>query len=96
MRPSILLEQNRAAIRSIVAAHRARNPRVFGSVLYGEDTEDSDLDLLVDPEDGMSLFDVGAIRWELRALLGITVDVATPQALPERFRQDVLAEAVPV
>lgn len=96
MRPSALLEQHRQAIRQIVAAHRARNPRVFGSVLYGEDTDDSDLDLLVDPEDGMSLFDVGAIRGELRALLGITVDVVTPRALPERFRGEVLAEAEPV
>jgi len=96
MRPSVLLDQHREAIRWIVAAHRARNPRVFGSVLYGEDTDDSDLDLLVDPEDGMTLFDVGAIRSELRELLGITVDVATPHALPEHFRQEVLAEAVPV
>ena len=96
MRPSILLDQHREAIRQIVAAHRARNPRVFGSVLYGEDTEDSDLDLLVDPEDGMSLFDVGAIRWKLRDLLGIEVDVVSPRALPERFRAEVLAEAKPV
>jgi predicted nucleotidyltransferase len=96
MRPSTLLDQHREAIRQIVAAHRASNPRVFGSVLYGEDTEDSDLDLLVEPDDAMTLFDVGAIRAELRDLLGITVDIVTPRALPERFRSQVLAEAVPV
>jgi uncharacterized protein len=76
--------------------HRGSNPRVFGSVLYGEDTEASDLDLLVDPADGMSLFDVGAIRWKLRDLLGISVDVISPRSLPDSFRDEVLATAVPV
>lgn len=49
MRPSIALQTHRAAIRQLVAAHRARNARVFGSVLHGDDTDDSDLDILVDP-----------------------------------------------
>ena len=69
---------------------------MFGSVLYGEDTEDSDLDILVDPAAGMSLFDVGAIRWKLRDLLGVPVDIVTPRALPDSFRAEVLAEAMPV
>ena len=42
------------------------------------------------------LFDIGAIRYELLKLLGVRVDVLTPQALPERLRAKVLAEAVPV
>ena len=96
MKPSALLDQHRAAIRDVVAMHRASNPRVFGSVLYGEDTEASDLELLVDPADGMSLFDVGAIRWKLRDLLGISVDVVSPRSLPDSFRDKVLATAVPV
>jgi uncharacterized protein len=96
MRPSELLAQHRAAIRQIVAAHRAENPRVFGSVAHGEDTEESDLDLLVDPQEKMSLFDLGAIIAELNELLGIRVDVATPRALPERMRERVLRDAIPV
>ena len=43
-----------------------------------------------------TLFDIGAIRYELLKLLGICVDVLTRRALPERFRAKVLAEAVPV
>jgi predicted nucleotidyltransferase len=96
MRPSEALHSHREAIRRVVEQHHAWNARVFGSVLHGEDTEDSDLDLLVDPTPETTLMDIGAIRLELRKLLGIKVDVLTPKALPDRFRDRVLAEAVPV
>jgi predicted nucleotidyltransferase len=95
MRPSERLDLHREAIRAIVAAHRATNPRVFGSVARGEDTEDSDIDILVDPV-GMTLFDLGAILNELTALLGVEVDVLTPNALPDRFRARVLSDAAPI
>ncbi len=73
----------------------ARSPRVFGSVLHGDDTDESDLDLLVDPIDGTtSLISLVRIRRELEALLGVNSDVLTPLALHERFRQEVLREAV--
>lgn len=96
MRPADVLEEHRDAVRRIVAAHRGSNPRVFGSVRYGADTPASDIDLLVEPSAGMTLLDVGAIRHELIQVLGVPVDVVTPNALPEKFRADVLAEAVPV
>jgi predicted nucleotidyltransferase len=96
MKPSELLATHRDAIRQVVAAHRAHNPRVFGSVLHAEDTEASDLDLLIDPTDRTTLFDIGAIMGELKDLLGIHVDVVTPNGLPEEFRDKVLAEAEPV
>ena len=96
MKPSESLRAHRAAIRSIVAAHRASNARVFGSVAKGLDTEDSDLDILVDPAPDTTLFDIGAIRYELRQLLGLTVDLLAPNGLPESFRDAVLAEAAPV
>lgn len=96
MKPSTAFQTHRDAIRRIVEEHRASNPRVFGSVLQGCDTEDSDLDLLIDPTPETTLFDIGAIRHELLELLGVPVDVLTPKALPEKFRATVLAEAVPV
>lgn len=94
MKPSIAFHAHRDAIRRIVEGHGARNPRVFGSVAQGSDTEDSDLDILVDPTPETTLFDIGAIRHELLQLLGVPVDVLTPNALPEKFRDTVLAEAV--
>lgn len=96
MRPSEALAANRDAIRRIVEAHRARNPRVIGSVLHGEDTDASDLDMLVDPTPETTLFDIGAIRDELSRLLDVPVDVVTPNALPDRTRDQILAEAEPV
>ena len=96
LRPSDALRSNRAAIRRVVEAHRARNARVFGSVLNGQDTESSDLDLLIDPTPETTLFDIGAIRHELGKLLDVPADVLTPNALPDKFRALVIAEARPV
>ena len=96
MKPSVVLDSHRDAIRRVVANHRARNARVFGSVVHGCDTEGSDLDILIDPTPETTLFDIGAIRHELLQLLGVPVDVLTPKALPEKFRDAVLAEAVPI
>jgi predicted nucleotidyltransferase len=96
MRPSIALQTHREEIREIALRHRVRNVRVFGSVLHGKDTEDSDLDLLVEPTSETTLFDIGAIQYELKKLLGISVDVLTPGALPDNFKEHVMKEAVPV
>lgn len=96
MKPSLVLASQRDTIRAIVCRHRAANPRVFGSVLHGADTEGSDLDLLVDALPGTTLFDLGGLQVELEALLGVSVDVLTPNDLPARFRARVLAEARPV
>jgi len=96
MKPSQALAAHREAVLRIVETHRACNPRIFGSVVHGEDTEESDLDLLIDPTPDTTLFDIGAIRHELFQLLGVPVDVLTPNALPEKFRDIVLAEAVQV
>jgi len=96
MKPSQALAAHRSEIREIVLAHRADNARVFGSVAKGLDTEDSDLDILVDPTANTTLFDLGAIRYKLRNLLGVQVDILTPDALPDHFRQHVLSEARPI
>ena len=93
MRPSTAVESHRQAIVQIVESHNALNPRVFGSVAHGTDREDSDLDILIDPTSETTLFDIGAIWRELKCLLGIEVDVLTPNALPDSFRNQVLAEA---
>ncbi len=96
MKPSAALEQHRAEVRAAVLRFRAANPRIFGSVLHGTDRDDSDLDLLVDALPGATLFDLGGLQVELEELLGVSVDLLTPEDLPRRIRDRVLAEAAPV
>lgn len=96
MRPSIALSQNRSAARALPMRYRAANLRVFGSTLRGDDHDGSDLDLLVDPLPGATLFDLGGLHTELERLLGVRVDLLTPGDLPPSIRQRVLAEAEPV
>ena len=85
MRPSQALSQHRAAVCLAAARYRVANPRVFGSALHGNDREGSDLDLLVDPLPGTTLFDLGGLQDELQELLGVSVDVLTLLDLPAKF-----------
>ena len=96
MKPSQALALHRREIRELVEKNRARNPRVFGSVLHGRDTETSDLDVLVDPIPGTTLLDLGGLQVMLEEILGVQVDLLTPGDLPERMRVRVLGEAVPI
>ncbi len=96
MRPSIALQTHRDAIREIALRHRVTNVRFFGSALHGDDTEESDLDLLVEPTAETTMFDIAKIQYEVGQLLNITVDVLTPKALPDKFRDRVIREAVAV
>lgn len=96
MKPSTALQNKRDAIRKTASRFAVMNPRIFGSVLHGNDTEGSDLDLLVDALPGTTLFDLGGLQIELEELLGIPVDLLTPGDLPKKFRDQILAEARPV
>jgi predicted nucleotidyltransferase len=96
MKPSIALSKQRDAICATVSRYHTANPRVFGSTLHNTDTETSDLDLLVDALPEATLFDLGGLQIELQELLGVTVDVLTPDDLPAKFRAIVLAEARPI
>ena len=96
MKPSTALNSKRQAIRAAALRFRTTNPRVFGSALHGNDLDNSDLDLLVDPLPGTTLFDLGGLQIELEELLGVPVDLLTPGDLPIKFRDRVLAEASPV
>jgi predicted nucleotidyltransferase len=89
MKPSQALQVHRDTIHQIVQRYHAENPRIFGSVARGNDQDGSDLDILVDPLPGMTLFDVGGIIDELEKLLGVPVDVLTPGALSPAISESV-------
>ncbi len=82
MRPSVALDLKRHAVRDAVSRFRTSNPRVFGSVLRGDDRDGSDLDLLVDALPGATLFDLGGLQVELEELLGVPVDLLIPVEIP--------------
>ncbi len=96
MRPSETLQQHRETIRQLVMQAGMANPRVFGSVVRGEDREDSDLDILVDPAPRTSLLDVVRLQRMIGTLLEVRVDLLTPGDLPPKFRDRVVSEALPL
>lgn len=93
---SQLLQAKHTEILNLSHQFALQNLRIFGSVAKGLDTEQSDLDVLVDPTAKTTLLDLCGFKMELEELLGIKVDVLTPRSLPEAFRQQVLQEAKPL
>lgn len=96
MKPSEALRIHRTRLRELVARHAATRPRVFGSTVHGDDTYGSDLDLLVDPTPETTLLTLAAIQQDAQHLLGVPVDVLTPQSLPAGIRDRILRDAIPV
>lgn len=96
MRPSEALTAHREALRQLVSRHNIVRPRVYGSVLTGADTEESDLDLLVDATESTTLFTLSRIEHEAQELLGVPVSVLTPGFLSVKFRDRVLQQAQPL
>ena len=96
MRPSEYLQKHRDAVLDIAASIGAKNIRIFGSVLHEEDTEGSDVDLLVDVPRGTTFLDMVRLQNAIEAVLGVSVDVLTAEDLPLRIRDQVLQEARPL
>ena len=93
MRPSEALAAHRAELRQLVSRHNLTHPRVFGSVLTGTDTDDSDLDLLVEPAETTTLLTIAGLQIDAEKLLGVRVSILTPNGLPPKFRAKVLQQA---
>lgn len=89
-----LLKFKRPEILHLAQAHGAHNVRIFGSVARGEAHADSDIDFLVEMENGRSLLDLIELSQNLEALLQRKVDVLTDKGLSPYLEQRILAEAV--
>jgi predicted nucleotidyltransferase len=89
----VLVESRREQVMAIAARNHASRVRLFGSAARGEDRPDSDIDLLVDFDQGSSLFDLIRMLRDLEALLGRAVDVVSAGGLKSRDRA-ILAESV--
>ena len=86
----------RDEVLRVAASHGARNVRVFGSVARGEVGPKSDVDFLVEMDEGRSLLDLVGLWQDLENLLGCKVDVVEPEGLHWYIRDQVLQEAVPL
>ena len=86
----------RNKVKELAASHGLSNLRVFGSVARGEETEESDLDLLVDVEPGVGLIGLARAQHELQELLGVRVDLVPASDLKPGVAASVLAEAMPL
>lgn len=88
------LVECRAELLAALRSRGARNIRVFGSVARGDDTEDSDIDLLVDIPDDFSLLDLGSLSRAAEQILGEKVDVVPARGLTGGMRSSALADVV--
>ncbi|MFE5670940.1 nucleotidyltransferase domain-containing protein [Agromyces sp. NPDC056523] len=93
--PSLeVLRRRKPLIERLARANRIGSVRVFGSVARGDDTAESDIDLLVDPEADASLFDLAQFALDLESLLDRPVDVVSRRSLDPHRDRAVLDEAV--
>lgn len=91
-----IIRGHRDEILRIAARHGAGNVRVFGSVARGDDTSESDVDLLIDVTGDTSPWFPGSLVADLEQLLGRRVQVVIRRSLSHLIRDAVLSEAVPL
>jgi len=72
--------------------HGVRKAGLFGSIVRGEATETSDIDILVEFGEGKSLLDLVGLKLELQELLGKKVDVITYKSLHPLLKERILKE----
>ncbi len=90
------IQQRKKEILLIARQHGIVNLRIFGSVARGEETPQSDIDFLVDLEEGRTLFDLGGALVRFQELLGRKVDVVTERGLHWYLREQIMKEARPL
>jgi hypothetical protein len=88
------LRQRRAEIERLARRHGAHDVRIFGSVARGEDTELSDIDVLVEMSDEASLLDLVLLQQALETALNRRADVLSVSGINPYLRDRILAEAV--
>jgi uncharacterized protein len=88
------LKQQRELIRRLASFNNIDSVAVFGSVARGTETDSSDIDLLVSPASGASLFDLAQFEIDMTSLTGRDVNVISRRALHLERDKAILAEAI--
>lgn len=89
-----IVERKKKEILEIATSNGVTKISLFGSVVRREDKANSDIDFLVEFDEGRSLFDLIQLKHELEELLQKPVDVVTKNALHQRIREQIISEAV--
>lgn len=89
-----LVQSKRKQILAIAERHGAHQVRMFGSVARGTAGRGSNIDFLVDMEEGRSLLDHSALILDLERLLKRPVDVASERGLRRTVRKEILKDAI--
>lgn len=87
------LDHLRTLVLPIAREHGVSNVRVFGSFARGEERRDSDVDLLVDLPEQMSLLGLVAFKLDLEGALGRKVDVVESTSIKPALRRYILTDA---
>ncbi|GAB6142223.1 nucleotidyltransferase family protein [Methylosoma difficile] len=91
-----LISHNKTAILDLAKQHGVKSISLFGSMVRGDINDNSDVDFLVELEQGRDLFDLGELLMDLQALLQRKVDVVTQNALHPSISSQILKEAQPL
>lgn len=91
-----LISRNKTAILDLAKQHGVKSISLFGSMVRGDVSDNSDVDFLVELEQGRDLFDLGELLMDLQALLQRKVDLVTQNALHPSISSQILKEAQPL
>ena len=85
-------EQIKSIAVSIFKNNGVIRAALFGSVVRGDRTAQSDIDILVELEEGKTLLDLIGLQLELEEQLGSKVDVVTYDSLHPLLRETIMHE----
>lgn len=94
MEMKLLREKSRSEILRLASLHGIAKVKIFGSVVRGEVSETSDVDFLVDMEEGRSLLDLIGFKYDVEELLGCKVDVLSSGGVSPYLKDRIFSEAV--
>ncbi len=82
----------KSRLRKELIKRGIKRASLFGSVVRNEDTEHSDIDVLIEPKEGMTLLDLSGMKMDLEEILGTRVDLITYNSLDPRLKRSILSE----
>jgi len=91
-----LIKEIKGVLVEVLKKYEVKRAAFFGSIVRGEATEDSDIDLLIEFEGRKSLLDLVGLKLELQELLGREVDIITYKSLHPLLKERILNEQVVV